>query len=126
MTEIEKQLLLAELESLERAMHKVEKRRDRQFMESILHPEFREFGRTGRSYEREEILSEIQEDTEFPAIHADNFQVQILTQDVWLLSYLSAHRADDGTLSRRTLRSSLWVAGPQGPQLRFHQGTAVD
>ena len=51
-------VLLEELSSLETELHKDETRHDRQRMETLLHPDFIEFGRSGTRYTRAEILRE--------------------------------------------------------------------
>jgi len=44
------QHLLEQLRELEVALHQPANRRDRAMLERLLHPRFREFGRSGRSY----------------------------------------------------------------------------
>ena len=126
MREATRQELLKQLEELERALLQAEKRSSKAFMESVLHPEFREFGRSGRVYSRQEIIDEFHSVSEFPMVCASNFELKILAKDVWLLTYLTAHLGENNQQSRRTLRSSLWLASQNGPQLLFHQGTAID
>ncbi len=50
--------LLEELRSLETELHKDETRRNRKRMETLLDPEFVEFGRSGARYTRDDILRE--------------------------------------------------------------------
>ena len=51
-------MLLEELRSLETELHKDETRRNRQRMETLLHADFLEVGRSGGRYKRSEILEE--------------------------------------------------------------------
>lgn len=118
--------LLDTLKRMETAMHRTDVRRDRQQMEALLHPDFIEIGRSGKRYSRDAILEEFRTEAALPAIDARDFQLQEISQDVLLLTYRSAHIADNGTLTRHTLRTSLWVRTAQGLQLRYHQGTATD
>jgi hypothetical protein len=37
-------------------------------MEELLHPEFEEFGRSGRKYSRAEVLTEFSADVDYPRI----------------------------------------------------------
>lgn len=96
--------LLEELKRLEVELHSLETRRNRARMESLLHPEFLEFGRSGQRYSREEVLSEFQGDATLPAIHAHHYELTLLAKEVALLTYVSAHVGADGSLHRHTLR----------------------
>jgi hypothetical protein len=116
-------MLLEELRSLETELHKDETRRNRKRMETLLHPDFVEFGRSGVRYTRADILKEFGPDTVLPAIHSRHFDVAVLAEGVALLTYLSAHMNAAGNPHRHTLRSSVWVCTEAGWQMRFHQGT---
>jgi hypothetical protein len=58
-------MLLEELRSLETELHTIEARRKRQRMEMLLHPDFVEFGRSGRRYTRADSLNEFGRQTYF-------------------------------------------------------------
>ena len=64
---------LAELTSLETELHKDETCRNHQRMETLLHADFVEFGRSARRYTRSEILDEFALDNVLPAVHARHF-----------------------------------------------------
>lgn len=115
--------LLKELVRLEVELHQQETRRSKDRMETLLHPEFSEFGRSGCRYVRDDILGGSNAATVLPAVHAQDFELNVLAEDVALLTYLSAHVDADGNLHRHTLRSSVWVHTKAGWQMRFHQGT---
>ena len=66
-------MLLEELRSLETELHKDETRRNRKRMETLLHPDFVEFGRSGARYTRADILKEFGQDAVLPAIHSRRF-----------------------------------------------------
>jgi hypothetical protein len=116
-------MLLEELRSLETELHKDETRRNRKRMETLLHPDFVEFGRSGARYTRADILKEFGQDAVLPTIHSRRFDVAVLTEGVALLTYLSAHMNAEGNPHRLALRSSVWVRTETGWQMRFHQGT---
>jgi hypothetical protein len=116
-------MLLEELRSLETELHTIEARCDRERMESLLHPDFVEFGRSGRPYTRADILNEFGPESVMGAIRSENFDLAVLAEDVALLTYVSAHKDAEGKQSRHTLRSSVWVRTEIGWRLRFHQGT---
>jgi hypothetical protein len=46
--------LLEGLQFLEQELHRPETRRDAERMQTLLHPDFEEFGRSGRRYTRED------------------------------------------------------------------------
>ena len=122
--------LLEELRNLETELHTMETRRNTQRMEVLLHPDFVEFGRSGRRYTRADILNEFWpasvrgvEPSENFAVRSENFALAVLAEGIALLTYVSAHEDPDGKRSRHTLRSSVWVWTETGWQMRFHQGT---
>ncbi len=118
--------LLELLRGLETELHQPATRRDPERLGALLHPEFREFGRSGRSYSRSDTLQEFTDASTFQNVVAGRFRLQSVTGDAALLTYVSAHSDEAGGLHRFTLRSSLWVRDATGWRLIFHQGTAAD
>jgi hypothetical protein len=90
-------------------------------MLALLAPGFREFGMSGRCYDRDAILmSEVVPiDARLPL---QGFRVTFVRPDVALVTYVSQDEADG---PRRANRMSLWDRGSGRWQLLFHQGTAV-
>jgi len=115
--------LLEELRSLETELHKGETRHNRNRIDALLHPEFVEFGQSGRQYTRADILNAFGTQDVLPAIHSRHFDLVVLAKGVALLTYVSAHVDAAGNLYRYALRSSIWVSTKVGWQMRFHQGT---
>jgi hypothetical protein len=118
--------LLELLQKLETDLHQLETRGDKSRLEELLHPGFREIGRSGREFTRREVIDEISDGTEYPSVVAEEFELRSISDAVALLTYRSAHVGQSGRLHRHTLRSSLWVRGPSGWQMYFHQGTPAD
>jgi hypothetical protein len=116
-------MLLEELRTLEMELQTIEARRNRQRMERLLHPDFVEFGRSGKRYARADILNEFGRTSVLPTVRSGNYELAVLAEGVVLLTYLSAHEDTDGKQSRHTLRCSVWVCTEIGWQMRFHQGT---
>ena len=116
-------MLLEELSSLETELHTIEARANRQRMETLLHPDFVEFGRSGRRYTRAEILNEFGPTSVLQTVRSGNFDLAVLEEGIALVTYASAHVDADGKQYRHTLRSSVWVCTEIGWRLRFHQGT---
>jgi ribonuclease HI len=94
-------------------------RADAARMRALLHPDFVEFGASGRVWDRTSIGA-VTSGTDQPVVASD-LRTTRLGADAVLLTY----RSD--TSGRRALRSSVWVRDPAaGWLLRFHQGTPTD
>ncbi|MBB5203491.1 hypothetical protein HNQ51_000784 [Inhella inkyongensis] len=87
-----------------------------QDFDRLLHPEFFEFGRSGRRWTRTEVLAELSGHGDQPSRTA--VSAYQLAPDCWHLSWRS-----EGT--RAAWRSSIWVQTAAGWQMRFHQATPI-
>jgi hypothetical protein len=87
---------------------------------ALLHPDFVEFGASGRRWDAASVADLLAQETSTGASRATDLVPVRLAGDVVLLTY-TAHQPE-----RVSLRSSVWVRHPeQGWALRFHQGTTV-
>jgi hypothetical protein len=120
---MEAKVLLAQLRILEVMLHQPAVRSDPEKLARLLHERFREFGRSGRIYTRGEILSEFSQVPPAYEVWSQDFQAELLSEGVVLLTYRSAHINRDGELERHTNRASLWQQTEHGWQLLFHQAT---
>jgi hypothetical protein len=118
--------LLEHLRALEVELHHIETRRNPARLDQLLHPDFVEFGRSGRIYTRSEVLQEFSTGGALEPVEARDFEFAQPGPGVALLTYTSAHRSPAGTLHRHSLRSSIWVETDRGWVMRFHQGTPVE
>lgn len=118
--------LLQHLHELEVALHQPELRRDPARLDELLHESFTEFGRSGRSYKRADILEFLRLEVTANPVWSQEFTVAEIAEGIALLTYKSAYVDADGELCRHTLRSSLWQRTARGWQMRFHQGTPTD
>lgn len=75
-------MLLENLRSLETELHTTETRRNTQRMETLLHPDFVEFGRSGRRYTRAEILNQFGPTSVIPAVRSGNFDLALLAEGI--------------------------------------------
>jgi len=92
-------------------------RADADRVRAHLHPDFVEYGASGRVWNRASITSVTSERTE--PITASDMHVRRLGPDAVLLTYRSE------VSGQRALRSSTWVREPDSDWvLLFHQGTA--
>ncbi len=115
---------LAQLRALECELHGLATRQDRARLEQLLHPAFREHGRSGRRYSREQILARLTAESEDVCVQVQDFELQPLAEGLCLLTYRSAHRQADGSLQWHSNRCSIWGHEPgAGWRMRFHQGT---
>ncbi len=83
----------------------------------LLHPDYVEFGATGRVWDRDSITAALIADPQVSGPGA-GFSPVRLAEDVIVLTYRIQGE-------RGSLRSSIWVRGRSGWQVRFHQGTRV-
>jgi hypothetical protein len=100
--------LLSHLQALEVELHQPAVRADAARLDALIHDDFQEFGRSGATYDKTEILARLLSAEDHTRVVADNFALRRLAADVALLTYRSAHRQPDGTLHRFTLRCSVW------------------
>lgn len=120
-----KETLVSILSQLEAELHRPEIRQSASRVHALLHADFEEVGRSGRHWCREAMVDLLLGESTPTEVVADRYAAAALHDDVVLLTYRAAHRQPDGSLTRHTLRSSLWVKVGGEWQLRFHQGTAA-
>jgi hypothetical protein len=108
---------------LETRLHLPDMRRDSRLLETLLHPSFKEFGRSGHEYDRPSVIAALAQEEKHPVTLSRDFKAQWIDERVVLLTYQSAHVNDAGGLERHTNRSSLWLDTDAGWQMVFHQGT---
>jgi ribonuclease HI len=105
------------LRALEESLWRSETRYDAAHVARILHPDFFEFGQSGRTWTLGTMARSgdpIAVELPLPA-----YRVEEVAPGVALATYESRQLDGSGTASR----SSLWRRAPEGWQLRFHQGT---
>ncbi|NIF02432.1 DUF4440 domain-containing protein [Pantoea sp. Acro-805] len=114
-------MLLEKLRLLECSLNG-DKRNDRDWLEHLLHPEFREIIRSGMMVNRSDtIMSLLSEKTASPILSSD-FRLNIMGRGNAILLY----RTSDADGSRPVLRSSYWIRSEKGLwALFYHQGTPV-
>ncbi|MER7697788.1 MULTISPECIES: nuclear transport factor 2 family protein [unclassified Streptomyces] len=93
-----------------------------QLLASLLHPEFREIGTSGRLWSRESIIASLTaDDAPRPGpLTASRMRGAQLCADVVHLTF------DTESRGIRSHRSSLWRLTPEGWRLYFHQATPFD
>jgi len=109
-----------QLTRLEESLWIVETRYDRAYMEYVLHPDFIEFGCSGRRYIRDEIL-DFTGNTIDVKLPFDEFSIRKLSDTVVHIIYISEVQYPDNL--QICNRISIWVHLDGHWQLYFHQGT---
>lgn len=106
--------------ALEESMWREQTRFDLEFQERTFGPDFIEFGRSGRTYTRAQIIR-----YESSAIQAtlplQNLKLRLLDVNTVQITYDSEVIYDGST--ELAHRSSIWSRTPEGWVMRFHQGT---
>ncbi|HTV09610.1 MAG TPA: DUF4440 domain-containing protein [Candidatus Aquilonibacter sp.] len=111
--------LAAHLQQLEEELLRPDVRRNRARLTELLADDFREFGASGRIFDKASILTELS--TESPAqLSLSDFACHKLAADIALVTYRSRRIDTAGT--RDALRSSLWIHRDGRWQILFHQG----
>jgi hypothetical protein len=114
--------LAVHLQSLEEQLLSPEVRANNQAVTRLLTPTFREFGSSGRTFTRDQILEQLPAE-DHREITLSDFRVDRLSATAALATYRS-HRTTPTGATTSALRSSLWVREPDGHwRLHFHQGT---
>lgn len=91
-------------------------------MRELLAPDFREFGRSGRSYTLEDIVSHLVAENEVGNTAIEDFVISRLSGTVTLATYRGI-RINNG-IQTFTNRSSIWRQELDGGwRMVFHQGT---
>lgn len=118
-------ILVNTLSELESELHLPAVRANPERINALLHADFEEVGRSGRYWSRAAIIEMLLSESSPVEVVANNYAATELPAGAALLTYRAAHRQADGSLTRHTLRCSLWIKGEGGWQLRYHQGTAA-
>jgi len=111
------------LQQLEEELWREGTRFDQKRMLELIAPDFLEFGRSGRTYRREDTLA-------MPRGHIaavlplPDFKARLLSAEIAQVTYNSAVTYDG--VVQRARRSSIWSRIAGGWVLRFHQGTPYD
>lgn len=112
---------------LERALHSPDVRNDPAKLQQLLHPEFRETGASGTSYDFQSISAMMQsEEASDTKVLSKDFEAIMLSQDIVLLLYKSCLVSPGEPASHYAKRSSIWVKTHEQWQVKYHQGTPCE
>ena len=103
-------------------MTQEEVRRSPDELKQLLADDFREFGGSGRVFDKQQIIAGLQ--TQAPCqLWLEDFQATPLAPDVVLVTYRGNCKLADSEGVTRSLRSSIWKRRKGIWQVVFHQGT---
>jgi hypothetical protein len=108
------------LERLEERLWREETRFDATFMGEVLAPDFFEFGRSGRVYQRHDTLA-IQPGRIDAVLPLPEFRARLL--DARTAQVTCCRRVTHHGVVQHARRSSIWSRTESGWVLRLHQGT---
>ncbi|MCL1063035.1 nuclear transport factor 2 family protein [Shewanella benthica] len=93
-------------------------------LELLIHDDFHEFGASGTSFGKQEVLEYLPKE-KCPNFCATSFELRMLSEDLAQLRYRATMKKQDEFTVRYSLRSSLWKLNEDiGEwQMIFHQGT---
>lgn len=114
--------LFEHLWTLEKQLHSFEVRSDEKRISDLLSPNFYEFGSSGNTWSRSDILSRLPAEDDKTKIDAFDFNATLLSKDVVLITYIS-RRDRAGAATTEFKRSSIWKYNGLSWQMEFHQGT---
>ncbi len=115
--------IATELRALEQQLLQPGFRCNRTAVAALLADDFREFGSSGRVWNKQQILNRLETEPPFQA-EMNDFQATELVSEVVLVTYIVAIQlSDSGT--RTSLRSSIWIKHDDRWQITFHQGTLI-
>jgi ribonuclease HI len=121
---IPKELLPAHLRRLEEILLDPTVRRDSSYVDELLASDFQEFGSSGRSWSRDQILELLRTETYSPP-EVKDFQCTSLAENVALVTYHTVRQDLLTAVRTTTMRSSIWILEAERWRVRFHQGTRV-
>ena len=109
------------IQALEEKLLQPEVRKSAEELNHLLSDNFREFGSSGRVFNKQQILADLASETTARFVMGD-FALTELSQGVVLATY-KVIRSSENELETHSLRSSIWRKTGEVWQMVFHQGT---
>ncbi len=102
---------------LETSLMQLVVRRSAEQLKALISDDFREFGASGRTYDRASLIALLAVEPDGPAAAITDFTAKLLAPHIALVTY----RTQLGTTAR--LRCSIWRCEGEAWRLQFHQAT---
>jgi hypothetical protein len=99
-------------------------RRNPEKLASLLADDFVEFGSSGRTYDKNQILYRLGRQLA-AQLTIEEFRLIELAPDAALVTYRARAESADGKAEKYSLRNSVWVQRVEEWRMIFHQGTLV-
>ena len=100
-------------------------RRDSEQVSALLADDFVEFGSSGRTFDKTQVLECLRNELPPEEALIRNFVAKPLCSTVFLVTYRATRRDPSGVHRSHSWRCSIWVKGDGRWQLLFHQGTSI-
>lgn len=110
--------------SLEKELLIPENRLSRPLLNDLLDDDYIEFGSSGRSYLKGEVI-EVLLNEKPNKIEIENFDIMELSDSVILATYISVKPDGEDSGKLKALRSSIWRMSNEKWRIVFHQGTPL-
>src|SRR5262245_53040771 len=110
------------LRNLEELLARPDIRRSPEELSRLLADDFREFGGSGRVFDKQQIIDTLQKQT-LVELWLEDFQVMCLAPDIALVTYRGNCRFPETGKVSLSLRSSIWRKWNGRWEVVFHQGT---
>lgn len=118
--------LLSRIVQYEQRLHRFEARHQKAELEKLLHRDFFEIGRSGKRYDRRQVIDALTDEAGELHIQSEQFDLVPIDACTLLLTYRTFMLNSSEEKTHHTLRTSVWVMSDvEGNdwQMRFHQGT---
>jgi len=112
------------IRNLEVALLQPEVRTSLGALDNLLAEDFVEFGSSGRSYSKQQVIDHLHYKT--VVITLSDFKLKLLAPEVVLATYRSASLTNGTGPTSYALRSSVWRLEDRGWRMVFHQGTPIE
>lgn len=116
--------LVDQIRALEERLLQPSVRASPELLEDLLATGFREFGSSGRVYDRQTTVRGLEQEPQ-RQITLSDFQAQLLAPGVVLATYRSTQSPGPQGGPQEAWRSSIWMFEDQQWQMHFHQGTPI-
>ncbi|KGX85424.1 nuclear transport factor 2 family protein [Pontibacillus marinus] len=110
-----------EIYALETKLLKPEIRASRDELDQLIADDFWEFGSSGESFGKENVLERLPKVKRAEGFSVSDFDARLLASDVVLTTFKTYKASKD----QHALRSSIWKKNNGHWQMTFHQGTLI-
>jgi hypothetical protein len=96
-------------------------RKSKRELEQLFSDDFLEFGKSGKVYDKKQVITGLLNETFDIKYTPTNFNGQTLSPSVIHLTY--DLEEDNGLVKTHSLRTSIWIKKDEKWEINFHQGT---